>query len=294
MSDDETRGDRDLFLHIEGGDERAMTGLFTRHREATAADDPEMHSIARCRDPRRLLRTSWRMPTSRLRDRLVNMSMAPDMLPFAWLRVLTLQALQAGSENTSGPFTPVVLAGVPLPHLRNAPSKRGPPPSMLLGQLTPPDRAALSAEMLLRIEEALNTIRPVDLEILALRHVQELNKSQAAQVLGVTKTTTNNRYMRAQGRLRGILREIPGLLDELGRFDAAAREIPEPRRERDENHDEQPLHTCPRPAIERNSQGNPRPPRRLESGSRPPRVRSQSHRARERSDHAQRPDPLRP
>ena len=69
-------------------------------------------------------------------------------------------------------------------------------------------------------------------------------------MLGLTKTATSNRYIRAQGRLRGILREIPAL-DELGRFDAAAREIPEPRRERDENHDEQLLHTCPRPASKK-------------------------------------------
>ena len=33
MSDLDARGDGDLLVRIEGGDERAMTELFTRHRE---------------------------------------------------------------------------------------------------------------------------------------------------------------------------------------------------------------------------------------------------------------------
>ena len=45
--------------------------------------------------------------------------------------------------------------------------------SMLLGKHTSPTQAA-SAERLLRVQEALNTLDPIDREVLALRHFQQL------------------------------------------------------------------------------------------------------------------------
>jgi RNA polymerase sigma-70 factor, ECF subfamily len=210
MPDDEPRRDDDLLLRIEGGDEAAMTELFTRHRE-------RLRQMIRMRIDRRLqepvdssdvLEDAYLEIARRAREYVDD----PDLPPFVWLHALKVQALQARQRKHLEPHTPVVWPEVPLPQ-RTTPQANA---AMLLGQLTPPDRAALSAEMLLRIEEALNAMKPVDLEILALRHVQELNNSQTSQVLGMTNTTTSNRYMRAQGRLRKILKEIPGLLDELG------------------------------------------------------------------------------
>jgi hypothetical protein len=38
-------------------------------------------------------------------------------------------------------------------------------------------------------------------EILALRHFEELYNGEAAEVLGLSKTATSNRYSRALGRI---------------------------------------------------------------------------------------------
>jgi RNA polymerase sigma-70 factor (ECF subfamily) len=42
--------------------------------------------------------------------------------------------------------------------------------SMLLGRLTSPSNAAIRAEQVLRVQEVLNGMDPLDREILALRH----------------------------------------------------------------------------------------------------------------------------
>jgi RNA polymerase sigma-70 factor (ECF subfamily) len=85
---------------------------------------------------------------------------------------------------------------------------------MLLGRLTSPTIAARRAEMQLRLQELLNTMEPLDREVVALRHFEELSNSEVAQVLGLSKTAASNRYLRAMGRLKKMLEEIPGFLDE--------------------------------------------------------------------------------
>jgi RNA polymerase sigma-70 factor (ECF subfamily) len=55
---------------------------------------------------------------------------------------------------------------------------------------------------------------PLDREVLALRHFEELTNTEAAQVLGLSKTAASNRYLRALGRLRTLLKGIPGFLDD--------------------------------------------------------------------------------
>jgi RNA polymerase sigma-70 factor (ECF subfamily) len=55
-------------------------------------------------------------------------------------------------------------------------------------------------------------MEPLDREVLALRHFEELSNADVAQVLGLTKTAASNRYIRALERLRQILGGIPGLL----------------------------------------------------------------------------------
>jgi RNA polymerase sigma-70 factor (ECF subfamily) len=82
---------------------------------------------------------------------------------------------------------------------------------MLLGRLTSPTEAAHRAEVRVLLQEALNSMEPLDREVLALRHFEELSNAEVAQVLGLTKTAASNRYIRALERLRQILGGIPGL-----------------------------------------------------------------------------------
>ena len=50
--------------------------------------------------------------------------------------------------------------------------------SMLLGKHTSPTQAAQRAELLLRVQEALNSLEPIEREILAMRHFEQLSRAR--------------------------------------------------------------------------------------------------------------------
>ncbi len=56
-------------------------------------------------------------------------------------------------------------------------------------------------------------MEPLDREVIALRHYEELSNREVAQVLGLSKTAASNRYMRALARLKEMLQGMPGFLD---------------------------------------------------------------------------------
>jgi RNA polymerase sigma-70 factor (ECF subfamily) len=82
--------------------------------------------------------------------------------------------------------------------------------SMLLGRHTSPTQAAQRAEQLLRVQEALNTLDPIDREVLALRHFEQLSRSETAEALGITQEAGAKRYYRALKRLKDVLATMPG------------------------------------------------------------------------------------
>jgi RNA polymerase sigma-70 factor (ECF subfamily) len=82
----------------------------------------------------------------------------------------------------------------------------------LLGRLTSPSQAAIKAELRLRVQEALNSLDPLDREVLALRHFEQLSTAETAAALGIGKSAASSRYVRALKRLKDLLAGIPGLL----------------------------------------------------------------------------------
>ena len=85
--------------------------------------------------------------------------------------------------------------------------------AQLLGQLTTPSQAAVKAERRLMVQEALAAMDPVDREVLALRHFEQLSTSETAEVLGMSKAGAGSRYLRAIKRLREVLAALPGFED---------------------------------------------------------------------------------
>jgi RNA polymerase sigma-70 factor (ECF subfamily) len=63
------------------------------------------------------------------------------------------------------------------------------------------------------LQDALNSMDPIDREVIALRHFEELSNAETAQVLGITKAGASKRYVRAMLRLQGVLEAIPGLFE---------------------------------------------------------------------------------
>jgi RNA polymerase sigma-70 factor (ECF subfamily) len=139
----------------------------------------------------------------------------PDMPFFLWLRLLVGQRLtllhrrhlkvhgrDVGRE--------VELYQGALPQASSAALA-----ARLLGHLTQPSEAAVRAERKIRIQTALNAMDPLDREILALRHFEQLSNGEAAQALGLSKSTASKRYVRALHRLREILSTARGGPSEL-------------------------------------------------------------------------------
>src|SRR5262249_41189762 len=82
--------------------------------------------------------------------------------------------------------------------------------AQLLGKHTSPTQAAVRAERILRVQEALNALEPMDREILSLRHFEELTAAEAAQVLEIEESAAAKRYFRALKRLKQVLAAMPG------------------------------------------------------------------------------------
>jgi RNA polymerase sigma-70 factor (ECF subfamily) len=211
MSDEMPREDDDLLHRLEHGDERALSELFTRHRE-------RLRRMIRLRLDRRLqgrLDASDVLQEAHLEvaRRAGEYVQRPTMPPFLWIRFLTEQTLLALHRHHLGARMRDAAQEVSLRH-------SGPPQAtsvslaeMLLGRLTSPTLAARRAEMQIRLQEVINAMDPLDREVLALRHFEELTNGEVAQVLGLSRSTASQRYLRALARLKEILEGIPGFLD---------------------------------------------------------------------------------
>jgi RNA polymerase sigma-70 factor, ECF subfamily len=212
MTDESERDDDDLLLRLEGGDERALTELFTRHRE-------RLRRMIRLRLDRRLqgridssdvLQEVYLEVSRRSREYLAQ----PDMPPFLWVRFLTGQTLQALHRHHLKVQARDAAQEVSLRRRASPQANSASLAEMLLGRFTSPTRAARRAEIQLKLQEVLNAMEPLDREILALRHFEELGNGEAALVLGLSKTAASNRYMRALGRLKESLTAVPDFFGE--------------------------------------------------------------------------------
>ena len=211
MTDKPGEGDDDLLPRLDGGDERALAELFARHRE-------RLRRMIRLRLDRRLqgridssdiLQDTYLEVARRAPEYLAR----PTMSPFLWLRFLTGQTLQALHRHHLKVHMRDAAQEVSLRQRATPQANSASLAEMLLGRLTSPTRAARRAEMQLRLQEIINGMDPVDREILALRHFEELSNGEVAQVLGLSKTAASNRYIRALERLKELLRGMPGYLD---------------------------------------------------------------------------------
>jgi RNA polymerase sigma-70 factor (ECF subfamily) len=82
--------------------------------------------------------------------------------------------------------------------------------AQLLGHDTRPSEAALRIELKIRLQAALNQMDPVDREVIALRHFEQLSRAETAEALQMRESAVSKRYVRALERLKDILASMPG------------------------------------------------------------------------------------
>jgi RNA polymerase sigma-70 factor (ECF subfamily) len=89
----------------------------------------------------------------------------------------------------------------------------------LVGKVSTPSQAAVRAESLRQLEEALGQMDPIDQEVLALRHFEELTNTEISELLGIEQKAASIRYVRAIARLRNVLAGLPGFFNDFqGKF----------------------------------------------------------------------------
>jgi RNA polymerase sigma-70 factor (ECF subfamily) len=82
--------------------------------------------------------------------------------------------------------------------------------AQIMSSDTGPGTAAGRAEAKERVQSALCSMDEIDREALALRHFEQLNNAEAAQVLGIEERAAAKRYVRALKRLKDLLADMPG------------------------------------------------------------------------------------
>jgi RNA polymerase sigma-70 factor (ECF subfamily) len=74
-----------------------------------------------------------------------------------------------------------------------------------------PADAVLRAELQEQVRQALDSLDPLDREALVLRHFEQLNTQESAEALGISVAAAGKRYLRALKRLKGVLKDWPGV-----------------------------------------------------------------------------------
>ena len=198
-------GERELIRRAGEGDTAGLEGLLERYR-------PRLRRMIKLRldrrlqgrvDPSDVIQEAYLEVSRKLAEYLGD----PAMPFFLWLRLVTgqklalvhrqhlgVQARDAGRE--------VSLYCDAMPQASSAALA-----AQLLGKHTSPTQAVLRAERLLRLQEALNSLDPIDREILALRQLEELSRAETAQVLGISPSTADRHWTYARAWL---FRQVSG------------------------------------------------------------------------------------
>jgi RNA polymerase sigma-70 factor (ECF subfamily) len=202
---------QDQLRRLAAGDGQALAELFTRYRD-------RLRRMVQLRLDRRLqgridasdvLQEAYLDAARRAPEYAAN----PAVPFFLWLRLLTGQRLLMVHRRHLGAKMRDVGQEVSLYRGALPQASSLSLAAQLLGRMTSPSRAAVRAEMQLKLQEALNGMDPLDREVLTLRHFEELSNGETAAVLGIPKSAASNRYVRALKRLKDVLASMPGFFD---------------------------------------------------------------------------------
>jgi RNA polymerase sigma-70 factor (ECF subfamily) len=208
LMDNSSADSVDLIERARAGDREALNSLFGRYRDR----------LRRMVELRLDTRLQARLDASdviqeayvEVVERLGGYLRDPQLPPFLWLRLIVGERLMKLHRHHLGTQMRDVGREVSLFRGALPAASSAALAARLLGRHTSPTQAAVRAERLLRLQEALNTLEPMDREVLSLRHFEELTAAETARVLGIEESAAAKRYFRALKRLKEILAAMPG------------------------------------------------------------------------------------
>src|SRR6516165_2928223 len=208
LMDNNSAGSVDLIERARSGDRAALNDLLARHRDR----------LCRMVEMRLDTRLQARLDASdvvqevyvEVAERLEQYFRDPKLPFFLWLRLVVGERLMKLHRHHLG--TQMRDAGREVSLYRGAlpAASSAALAARLLGRHTSPTQAILRAERILRLQEALNALDPIDREVLSLRHFEELTAAETARALGIEESAAAKRYFRALKRLREVLTAMPG------------------------------------------------------------------------------------
>jgi len=200
-----------LLEQARAGNQAALNEIFAQHR-ARLRRMVELRLDRRLQariDASDVIQEAYVDAVGRLEEYLH----APAYPLFLWLRLIVGERLMKLHRHHLG--TQMRDAGLEVSIYRGAlpEASSAALAAQLLGKYTSPTQAAVRAERMMRLQEALNALDPMDREVLSLRHFEEMSLVETALSLKIEGSAAAKRYIRALKRLKAILANMPGGLD---------------------------------------------------------------------------------
>ena len=211
---DISEGDDTLTQRLRAGEVQALAELFAMHQA-------RLWRMVNFRLDRRLLGRVD--PDDVLQDgylaaaqRIQHYAAVTAMSPFVWLRLIVSQTLVDVHRHHLGAQLRDAGREVAIQAGGGEQTTSASLAIHLADSLTSPSQAAQRAEAIVQVEKAIADMDPIDQEVLALRHFEELTNGEVAEVLGIQRKAASIRYFRAIRRLKTIMAGVPGFLDDAG------------------------------------------------------------------------------
>jgi RNA polymerase sigma-70 factor (ECF subfamily) len=212
MGDNSTDTGR-LLEQARAGDENALNELFAQHRaRLRRMVDLRLDRRLQARiDVSDVIQDAYVDAVTRLDEYLRQ----PSYPLFLWLRLIVGERLLKLHRHHLG--TQMRDAGMEVSIFRGSlpAASSAALAAQLLGKHTSPTQAAVRAERMMRVQDALNALDPIDREVLCLRHFEEMTLAETALSLGIEEQAAAKRYIRALKRLKAVLATLPGGLDDV-------------------------------------------------------------------------------
>ena len=209
MTGDSSVGIEELERRLRTGDAEALAELFSRERERLwriihfRLAEPLRGRLG----PEDVLQEAFLAASQRLN----HYANSPATSPFIWLRMIVNQTLVDLHRQHLGAQMRDAAREVSFDSVPYAQATSASVAIQLVGVFTSPSGAAARADVFSLVQAAIEQMDPLDREVLALRHFEELTNSEVAEALGIEQKAASIRYIRALRRLKEILAQVPDL-----------------------------------------------------------------------------------